>query len=280
LDIIGLGGAGCRIAESFSQYPEYKGIYKIDSSEHKGAGKFLKIKEYKAPEDYEKGCPPMKRFFSKLGDEVVFIVGGSGRCSLMSLAILEKIKDRKITVVFVKPDSSLLSEEKRKIGRTVFGVLQEYSRSGLFDSMLIVDNVAVQNMLDDVPIMNLLDKMNTFIVSTLHMINVYGNIDSVYESKIDKPGTCRVGTVGLFEMGESENKMMFDLDFTRHKKYFYCINHERLNKDGGLLGVVNSQMKEQASSDEINVSFGVYATNYQDDYVYTIWHTNKVQDWS
>ena len=280
MDIIGLGEAGCNIAECFRKYPQYKNIYKIDSVEHKESGKFFKIKERATFEDYEEKCPSMKRFFAKLSKEVIFVVGGSGRCSLMSLAVLEQIKDREIIILFVKPDSDLLSEDRKKIGKIVFNVLQEYTRSGLFDRMLIVDNIRVQKTLDSISIMNYFEKMNELIASTVHMINVYKNIKPVYENKLEKSVSCRVGTIGLYELESSENKVMFDLDFPRYKRYFYCINEEKLNNDGDLLNIISSQMKEQASSDETNVSFGIYATNYENDYVYSIWYSNKIQDWS
>ena len=73
---------------------------------------------------------------------------------------------------------------------------------------------------------------------------------------------------------------MFDLDFPRYKRYFYCINQEKLDNDGGLLNTISSQMKEQISSEEVDVSFGVYASNYENNYVYSIWYSNKIQDWS
>ena len=74
--------------------------------------------------------------------------------------------------------------------------------------------------------------------------------------------------------------MMFDLDLPRYKRYFYCINQEKLDNDGGLLNTISSQMKEQISSEEVDVSFGVYASNYENNYVYSIWYSNKIQDWS
>tara|TARA_R110002110_G_scaffold83975_13_gene218061 strand:- start:1450 stop:2331 length:882 start_codon:yes stop_codon:yes gene_type:complete len=293
MDVIGLGTAGCRIAEVFSQYPQYINIYKVDagvdsdfdfiSDYDDGTGKninCLSVPEQSSPEDYEKNTPDLAEYFKDLRDEVLFIVAGSGNISGMTLALLEQIKDRRITILLVRPDLSLLSEERKKIGRAVFGVLQEYTRSGVFERMLIVDNALVQKTLDKVSIMNFFEKMNELIVSTVHMITVHHNIDSVYENKLERPASCRIGSIGLYDMESSENKMMFDLDFPRYKRYFYCINQEKLDNDGGLLNTISSQMKEQVSSEEVDVSFGVYASKYENDYVYSIWYSNKIQDWS
>ena len=293
MDVIGLGTAGCRIAEAFLQYPQYINIYKVDAGVDSdfdfigdyddGTGKNINcfsVPEQNSPEDYEKNAPDFAEYFKDLRDEVLFIVGGSGSISGLSLTLLEQIKDRRVTILFVRPELSLLSEERKKVGRAVFGVLQEYTRSGVFERMLIVDNALVQKALDGVSIMNFFEKMNQLIASTVHMINVYYNIGSIYENKLEVPASCRIGTIGLYEMESSENKMMFDLDFPRHKRYFYCINHQKLNEDQDLLNVISSQMKEESSEEEVNVSFGVYSTNYESDYVYSAWYTNKIQDWS
>ena len=293
MDVIGLGTAGSRIAEVFSQYPQYINIYKVDvgvnsdfdfiSDYGDESGKNinqLNVPEQSNPEDYEKNTPDLTEYFKDLREEVLFIIAGSGNISGMALALLEQIQDKKVTILFVRPDLSLLSEDRKRIGRTVFGILQEYTRSGLFERMLIVDNAMTQKVLDKVSIMNFFEKMNQLIASTIHMINVYYNIGSIYENKLEVPASCRIGTIGLYEMESSENKMMFDLDFPRHKRYFYCINHQKLNEDQDLLNVISSQMKEESSEEEVNVSFGVYSTNYESDYVYSVWYTNKIQDWS
>jgi len=283
MDIIGLGTPACKIAQAFSQYPQYGNIYKVDTDCEEVSEKNINcfsIPEQDNPEKYEANTPSFKKFFKKLDDEVLFIVTGSGKISGMSLTLLEQIKGKKITVLFIRPDPTLLSEKKKKLGRAVFGVLQEYTRSGIFNRMLIVDNAMAQKAMNKISIMNFFEKINEFIVSTIHMTNVYHRIGAVYENKLKVPDSCRIGTVGSYQMETSENKMMFDLDFPRHKRYFYCINNKKLNEDQDLIDVVSSQMKAEASSDEINVSFGVYATNYEDDYVYSVWYTNKIQEWS
>ena len=283
MDVIGLGTAGSKIAEQFSQYPQYANIYKIDVDCPESTNKnitCINVAKQDSLEEYEKNAPNLRKSFKKLSDEVLFVVTASGNISGMSLALLEQIKDRNVTILLVRPDPTLLSEEKKKAGRAVFGILQEYTRSGIFERMLIVDNTRAQRTLDKVSIMNFFEKINELIASTVHMTNVYYNISSIYENKIEVPPSCRIGTIGLYEMQNSENRMLFELDFPRHKRYFYCINHERLSEDQELLDTISSQMKGEATSDEVNVSFGVYSTNYDNDYVYSVWYTNKIQDWS
>ena len=73
----------------------------------------------------------------------------------------------------------LLSEVKKMHERVTYNVLQEYARSGQIKGICLVSNTQLENILDNVPIMGYHKKRNDFIVSTMHMINVYKNSDPV-----------------------------------------------------------------------------------------------------
>ncbi len=74
MNVIGLGQAGCNIADALSKYSQYK-IYKIDVGiesdfdfaeqygEAEESKRVYKIKHQKGPEEYEKNVPSMKAFF-------------------------------------------------------------------------------------------------------------------------------------------------------------------------------------------------------------------------
>ena len=137
MDIIGLGEAGCNIAECFKQYPQYN-VYKIDVGAE-GRNCF-NIAKQKSPEDYEKNTPNFGGFFNDLSGEITFIMAGSGAISGMSLAILEQIKDKSVTVLYIRPNLRNLTGNKKLFERATFGTLQQYARSGLLCGMHVVDN--------------------------------------------------------------------------------------------------------------------------------------------
>ena len=90
--IIGLGQAGCNIADEFAKYNQYE-IYKIDCN----IDGFRQDGVYKMPwqdssERYEKNCPDMTKFFKDVQGEVLFVVGGSGDISGASLSILQYLR--------------------------------------------------------------------------------------------------------------------------------------------------------------------------------------------
>ena len=70
--IIGLGKAGCAIADKFAEYPQYK-IFKIDSEALDSKSKNCHlIKRRHTPEEYEKTIRTMKTFFSKTTEDILF----------------------------------------------------------------------------------------------------------------------------------------------------------------------------------------------------------------
>ena len=92
--VIGLGSAGCKIAEQLAEYPQYT-VYRIDSEKRSGA-KFKQLKKAGSHEEYEKKCPSFKRFFKDASAPYLFIVSGAGAVSGAALRILEQLNSKEI----------------------------------------------------------------------------------------------------------------------------------------------------------------------------------------
>ena len=171
--VIGLGKAGCAIADKFAQYPQYK-TFKIDSEglDPKSKNCHL-LKKQDSPEKYEKTVRSMKTFFAKTTDNILFVLSGSGMISGASLQILKNLRGKKVNILYIKPDMEFLGHMNILQERVVRNVLQEYTRSGVFNRIFLVDNKKVEEVLGDVPIIGYYDRLNELIVSTIHMVNVY-----------------------------------------------------------------------------------------------------------
>jgi precorrin-6B methylase 2 len=100
--IIGLGKAGCNIAKELSVYPQYN-IFCIDS-EKQDFNKFKLIKKQKTVEDYENNFPSVQKFLSKSSAPYTVIIGGSGKISGACLRLLEQLKSRDISILYIKPE--------------------------------------------------------------------------------------------------------------------------------------------------------------------------------
>jgi len=277
MNIIGLGQAGCAIAEKFKQHSQYT-VYKIDVG-LEGENCFA-LEKQDSPEKYEKSYPKLKAFIKEIKNEVLYITS-AGMVSGASLHILEQLhkKSCKINILYIKPDRFHLSETKKLQDNVVYSVLQEYARSGLFNNVLIVDNLMIENILEEVTIKEYYDKINTLIVSTIHMINVFNNTQAILDTSDDISPSARISTLGLVDIDSGEEKLFFDIKNWRYKKYYYAIPEETLNSDGSLLKKIKKQIKNKAKDvdERIRFTYGVYSTSYEQTYGYVIVKSSAVQ---
>jgi len=282
--IIGLGQAGCNIADSFAKYDEYD-VYKIDvgleAYKRTPYGDFPQEGLYSVipqngPEEYEKYCPNFKNFFKSIQGKILFVVGGSGDISGMTLRILEYLKGHEVSILYIRPDVDLLPEMKKRHERVTFNVLQEYARSAVFKRVYIIENPLVEQHLGEVPLIGYHDRLNEMIVSTMHMINVYDHIESVTDTFSEPFETARISTIGIFDIEADESKEFFLLDKPREMRYYYAINKDKLKSDGSLFKKIKKQVKDK-TTDTLKVSYGIFATDYKEDFAYTVGHSSYIQ---
>ena len=174
---------------------------------------------------------------------------------------------------------SLLSMTEKLQENVVFRVLQEYARSSVFEKIFLADNAQIAEVIGDVPIKEHYNYLNEVIVSTIHMINVFDNSKSVLDNFSQPMETARIFTFGLvnFEEEESEEKMFFDLQMPREKKYYYAYPEEIIESDGTLMKKIKKHIKKNTEHDKMKISYGIYSTNYEQPYVYCVSSSTLVQ---
>jgi hypothetical protein len=276
-NIVGLGAAGSSIAKSFTKYPEYT-VRTIDCVEPSGEGHF-RIKKCDSHEEYEKVIPDMSKFFShiKSMDDVLFILGGSGEISGASLAILQQVSHAKLHILYVKPDTSLLSELGRLRERLVYNVLQEYARSGKFERIILIDNPKLDETIGGAPVIGYYEELNRMIASTIHMINVFDHSEPEIGTISAPLEISRIITVGMMNIESGEEKLFFPLTNSREKSYYYAINYEKLKNDKELYKGITVQMKNKVEKDGTKVAYGIYSTNYDSNYCYVVARSSMIQ---
>ena len=174
----------------------------------------------------------------------------------------------------------MLNQTKRRHEKVTYGVLQEYARSGALRTFYLISNSQLEGILGDVPILGYHEKLNSLIVPTFHMINVYKNTKPVMGGLPlqNKDSTRRICTVGIYDIEKSEEKLFFPLDTAREKGYIYSISKERLQSEGDLHKTIISQIKEKSQDEKMNVSFGVFSTDYKTDYGYVLAYSPNIQN--
>jgi len=286
MNVVGLGSAGCTIADALDEYPQYN-IYKIDSVtegdfdfasayEDSGETNFFGIEEKQHPEEYDAPIPFIKTFLKEVEGEVTFIVSGGAKISGASLAILEHLRHCKITILYIKPNCDTIEDLKVKMHYACFGVLQEYARSAVFERLIAIDNDVVEGILGEVPIIGYHEKLNELIIWIYHMLNVLANSEPVM-GKINKTkSTSRISTIGTVDFETGEEKMLFSLDNVREKGYFYLLKKEDLISSGNLLKKITQQVKGLGEEDAKS-SFAIYSSEYDQNFVFCMTHTPYIQ---
>ncbi len=263
--IIGLGKAGCSTARLF------KGnMYNVQTIDTSNAD--VLIEEVDTIEAYEKAAASMSSLTTE--DEVYFILAGGGKIAGASLSILEKIKDKKITVVYIKPDTGLLNHHEKLSERLIYKVLQEFVRSGMIHGLVLASNSHIEKQLGGIGFNDYYHAINERIAKTLQMCDYLSQAKSIIGELREPSDYSRIGTIGVREGGK--DYLLFPIDLIREKRYLYAIPEEKLATHKTLL----SEIKEvlEVGKEAIKISYKVVSTTYKDTQVFVQCYSNKIQD--
>ena len=275
ISIIGVGNAASAIADLFTDIKQYK-VYKLNSSIEKNTKYNLKLKKFTQPEDYERNIPNVGKFFKDLSDNVqMFVVGGSFS-SNYTLGLLEQIKNKSVDLIYIQPDTELLTGLPVLIENTTFGVLQEYARSGLLNSITLISNLNIEESLGDLNIKNYYSSLNNFVFSTIHHLNYFVHSEPEI-GQVSKPAEInRIRAIAGLNIKNLEEKWFFNLDTPREVCYYSAINTDRLETEGGLHKKIVDMLKQKPKNAFRKISYAIYETPYN-DFGFCVAHTNVVQ---
>ena len=275
MNIVALGNGGIRIAKMFEKYEQYE-VYKIGTNEQ-DSERSRKMPTFSNPEDYENKCPDFSDFFKEIQEEVMFVMVGSSEITGASLAVLQQLSHCKITVLYVRPDISLLSQKRFLQEKVTFNVFQEYARSGLFHKLYLLDNSVLETIIGETPLSQYHKKLNELISSTIHMINVYKHVEPILLTDAEIPDISKIATFGISDPKTGKENLFYNLSNVTNKFYYFSMSKNVLEKDGKLLQKIKGQVKEKLG-DEMEGGFGVYQNEYTENYVYVEAHTHILQN--
>jgi hypothetical protein len=275
ISIVGIGTGASAVARKFGDITQYD-VYELNNEIEKNSKRKRKLKKFDSPEEYEKSVPDLKTFFKDLKDTVQVFIIGTTYSSNYSLGILEQMSHKKLEVFYVKPDTELVNGERRLIENTTFGVLQEYARSGLFDSFTVFSNLEIERTLGDVPIKLYYDTINTAIFSAVHYLNYFTHSEPEI-GQVAKPSEInRIRSMAVLNPVNLQENWLFQLDTERELCYYICVNEERLATEGSLHRKLVSILKEKPTNAFRKISYAIYETPHN-DFGYVVAHTNTIQ---
>lgn len=266
ITLIGLGNSASKIVENLKENEQYK-IITIDSGKE--------IKEYSSPEEYEKNCPSFKKLFKGVTNEVYLFLSASGKISGSSLRILEQLKGKKLNVVCFCGDSITLSAMGILQQNLVTGVLQEYARSGLLESLILIDSSKIEDLLGDVSLDKYYDKMNDTISYLFHTFMYFDNAKPVFELGTIEKSLNNIKTWSIID-NNGQQKKLFDLKNETNELFYFSYNKEK-NKNKNFLKDVKRFIQTQKEEKKIGAK--IFETTSEDTNTYSVMSTHIVQSY-
>ena len=275
MNILGIGQAGCRIAKQFDNFPQYTTFF-VDTENENNYDNFFEISKHDTHEAHEENYAPLN---FNIEGETTIVLAGSGKISGIILRLIKQFKNERISVLYIKPDLSTASEKEILRDRLVFGVLQQYARSNLLSRLYVVSNAAVESALEKISISTYWEDINNVIISTFHMLNVFNNTEPIL-STFSEPGpTSKIATLGVVNYKTLNEKLFYDLNKPRLKKYYFGISEKTLNEEKDLLKRIRDYVKDKSDMEEkCTACFGIFSTNYEQDYVYVLQYASLIQE--
>lgn len=272
--VIGLGSAGCNIAELFEGQENY--VVKLIDAEIEGDANCISIPIRNTPEQYEKHFPDLSDRLKDCTEKVWLFVGGSGKISGASLQLLKQLHGRELNVIYIKPDTTMLGNISALQDKVVYNVFQEYARSGVFKSLLLISNQELESVIGDLPVVGFYEQLNQLLYKTYLNIKQLQSTEALIDNSSPPKEVSRIQTIGLYNLETNDEKLFFNLSDIDDKIYHFLINENRLKSDGKLFRMIKERMREK-TLDSIKISYTIHPTTQEQDQCFVAAYTKRIQ---
>jgi hypothetical protein len=276
-NILGIGNAGCNIVRQLSKFKVYQCYY--ISNEIAKTSKFnFSLEEQDEPESYENmDMLKLHKWLEKITKKCTVFLCGASDTAAITLRALEHLhkKGVKMEIVYFCPELEVLSETKILHERSVRGILQNFARSGLFEKICLVSNVNLEEVAGSTNVYDYYNQINHVFTSTYYMMDVFKNTKPITSTFKKQRESCRIVSIGLSSL-EGEDKLFFPFNQEVDVIYYYGINEEKLRTEENLFRTITNKVKSKIT-EERKVSFGIYPTQYEENYIYTEYFSPKIQ---
>lgn len=271
--IICLGPKACDIGEMFENKENYQ-VKLIDQNIE--GDNCYSLEKQKSPEEYEKNVPNMDEFFKNINENVLFIVTGQNDVLSCSLKILEQIKDKDITIFYLKPNVDFLSRQEILQDRMAFNVFQQYARSGMFKRVFLIseDNIE-QHLLNELSITEIYEANLKMIYNFI--INLNNSQEEPLINHFSEPrDSSRISTFAFYDLNSDIEFPMYDFNMIDDKIYHFFLSEETINKDKKIMREIKEKLKKKLINNT-KVSYNINKTTSEKNYCFVVYYSKFIQ---
>jgi len=289
--IVGLGRFGSQIASKF-KFLFNTEILIIDADDKCKEKSFIRVEKCATHEGYEKLGVVIPNKHAMQDKHVLFCVCGVSTVSGLTLSILEQLKknNNKISILYFYPEMSFLPKVKKMQHNVVFGVLQEYTRSGVFDEFLIVSEKKISSIIPGITLVNKYDKIDDFLCQTVGQVLYYQNQEQLLMGNHPQfTEHYRIGTLGVMNPETGEEFPFFDLSLVNdldsdnvfvmpdEKHYYYIVPQKEAEENTELSQKLFDLFDKKVKNKE-RITFSVHSSEKNtQDYSCFIHKTSNIQ---
>lgn len=276
-NILGIGTAGSNIVTQLGQYRTYQ-AYTINNENLKTTKYRFRLPDHPGPEEYEEmDFEKLEKWLRNIQGKCAVFLCGASNSSGATLRILEILSKQsvKLEIVYFMPEIEVLSEEKALQERACRGILQNYARSGLFENICLISNIVLEELAASTNVIDYYDQINQVFTNTYYMMDVFKNTKPITSTFKRTKESCRVTTIGIDSL-EGKEVLFFPFKQATEMVYYCGINEEKLKTEENLFRTITNKVKSKITKDR-KVSFGIYPTKYEDDYIYVEMFSPKIQ---
>ena len=275
--ILGIGTAGSSIVGQLSSFDVYQ-AYQISNEVKKTSKYRFSLPLQSGPEEYESmDMSKLHKWLDKIEKSCTVFLCGASDSAAITLRALEHLhkKGVRMELVYFMPEIEVLSETKMLHERSVRGILQNFTRSGLFVKICMVSNLELESLAGSTNVFDYYKQLNHVFTSTYYMMDVFKNTKPITSTFKRPKESCRITTIGLSSL-EGEDKLFFPFKQEVDVVYYYGIHEEKLKTEENLFRKITNKVKSKITEMR-KVSFGIYPTQYENDYIYTEYFSPKIQ---
>ena len=265
--MVGLGEAGKNIVKLFKPHTSNYKIIIFDENDG--------LEPMSSVEEYDEQEIKLKHKGLSKHDEAMLFVCGSGKVAGASLRILEALKGFKTTIVYIVPDLEFSSDREQKRHRAHFGILQEYTRSGMVNDMIILENKKMFEVAGTGTTLKYFEKVNFLIYNTIQNIMYCRHVKPDFGRLHMKKEISSISTIGLGKFPEEE-KLLFLLDNITETCYIINIEEEDLDNDESIIPSCQNIVRENKALAR-NTSFAIWKSSDENNY-FSIHYTHFIQE--